>query len=228
MNFLQMVQRLHSEAGRQGTTPATVLSQTGMNSRLVAWIQSAYEDIQNLYQTWLFLVDDFSFSTVSGTANYTPAVAGITDLQSWKFNPNHDCLSGIRLYSAEADETDLIYCPWDEYRTIYKFGAHRSATDRPSVFSIKPDKSMELWANPNAVFTVNGEYIKQAHTLSANADVPLFDDYHMVIVWRALMLYGAFEGANDAYTHGQNEYEDLLAKLIVDQLPKITWGPPLA
>ena len=138
-------------------------------------------------------------------------------------------MSGVRVYSSASDETELVYLPWDDFRATYGFGAHRSASGRPIAFSIKWDDSLETYPTPDDVYTMNGEYIKTVDEMSAATDEPPYpSDFHLIVVWRGLMLYGAFEGATDAYTHGQNEYDDLLYKLREDQLPKIKWGPPLA
>jgi len=201
-----------------------------MNARLVNWIGTAYEDIQRLHESWLFRVGEFSFSTIDGTQNYTPDGVSITDLAYWKYDPDPNNLSGIRLYSSESDEADLIYFPWDDFRATYKFGSARSQSGRPTIFSIKPDMSMDLWAIPDAVYTVNGEYIKTVDTLSTsdNTDTPVIpSDHHMIIVWKALMLYGSFEGAPEAYSHGEKEYKGALAKLKLNQLPRMVYGSPL-
>jgi len=227
MNFLQLVQRLHSETGRQGTAPAAVTGQTGMNQRLVNWILTAYEDIQGLHESWLFRRDDFSWPTIATVQNYTPAGVGIDDLAAWWFDPNHNNLSGIRLYSVVADEADLIYLPWNDYRTTYKFGSSRSQSCRSTIFSIKPNMSMDLWAIPDTIYTVNGEYVKTIQIMEANDDIPILPDYHMIIVWKGLMYYGAFEGAPEVYAHGKEEYDRILPRLEMNQLPKITWGAPL-
>ena len=220
-DFLELVQRLHAEAALEGTAPSTVADQSGMALNLVNWINTAYANVWNLYESWLFRRGEFSFSTTATTSNYTPSAAGISDLSSW-------FIRGVQIYSSVADESDLIYMSWDDFRMNYRRGTARSETTRPSVFSIKPDRSMELYPIPNAVFNVNGEYIMQADVLSENADVPVFDDQHrMIIVWGALMLYGASEGAPAEYIHGQNEYERMIGSLELEQLPKPHWGPSL-
>lgn len=228
MNFLQLLQRLHSEAGLQGTAPAIVTGQTGMNARLVNWIQTAYGNVQGLHETWLFRSADFSFPTIATVQNYTAVGVGLTDFANWKYDPDPNNLSGIRLYSSEADEQDLIFMPWDDFRATYKYGSARSDSARPTIFSIKPDMSMDLYAIPDAVYTVNGEYVKSIDELSGNTDTPLFpSDYHMIIVWGALMLYAAYEGAPEVYAHGNKEYRDMLVKMSMNQLPKMMYGAPL-
>ena len=227
MNFLQLVQRLHTETGRQGTTPSTTVSQTGMNARLVNWINTAYEEIQSLHETWRFRIADFSFSTIASTQNYTPTGVSITDLAQWKYDPDHNNLSGIRIYSSVADETDLIFVPWEDFRATYKLGSNRTVSARPTVFSIRPDNSMDLWAIPDAVYTVNGEYVKSTDELSGNTDTPLFSDCNMIIVWKALMYYGAFEGAPEVYVFAEDQYNKLLYSLERTQLPQLQYGQSL-
>ena len=184
--------------------------------------------MQGEHPTWLFRTDDFSFQTQANIGAYTAATAGISDLAAWKFDPDSNNLSGIRLYSSEQDEQDMVYLSWDLFKANYRFGAARLQVQRPSTFSVKPDMSLDFWPIPDAAYTVNGEYIKRIATMAENDDEPILPDFHMIIVWRALMYYGAFQGAPEAFAHGQNEYRKLLARLEENQLPKVQWGPPLA
>ncbi len=226
--FLKLVQRLFSETARQGVAPTTTVSQSGMNQRLINWINTAYEDIQNLHETWIFRRKEFEFSTIAAQANYTYNEVGLTDLASWFFNPDHNHVSGIRAFLTENDEQDLIFFPWEDFRANYLYSANRSVTTRPTVFTIKTDQSIQLWAIPDKVYTINGEYIAIADTLDGDTDTPVFNQYQMIIVWRALMFYGAFEGAPEVYAHAENEYKALLRKLEFNQLPRMGYGPPLA
>lgn len=222
MTNIELCQRLRQEAGIAGSGPSTVVSQSGELERVVSWINSAYEDIQNIRATWRFLQESFTFSTIDGTQNYTPSDVSLSDLSAWKT----DCFT---LYSSESDEQDLTYLLWKNFKRTYIFGANRSVSTRPTMFTVKPDNSVSLWAIPDAVYTVTGEYYKKAQSMSANDDEPLIpSQFHMIIVWKALMLYGAYSGASDVYTHGEREYKNYLRKLEADQLPKITFGEPLA
>jgi hypothetical protein len=228
MNFLQLVQALHHEAGLQGAPPATVVNPTGMAAKLVRWINTAYADVQNEHETWLFRQKEFSFNTVAGTQDYSPVGVGINDLQSWKVGLNPARASGIRLYSSVSDEQDLFFAPWQLFRDTYNYGSFRTQSGRPTVVTIAPDKTLKLWPTPDAIYTVNGEYVLAADQMSINADEPIIPESQMVIVWKALMLYGAFEGAADVYAHGKSEHRKALGKLSVSQLPKMGFGAPLA
>ena len=224
MTFLELCQRLRLEAGVSGTGPVSVLNQAGSYEKLVKWVQAAYEDIQNEHDDWFFLQTEFSFSTISGVQNYTKTAVGLDELRNWKMGQ----LGDIRIYSSVSDETWLEYIPWDEFRANYLIGTSRTSQGRPSVFSIKPDMSMSLWQTPDAVYTVNGEYFKRAQTLTTNTSEPIFpQQYHMMIVWRALMYYAAKTAADEKYAHGQNEYRRLLNSMEQEMLPQIGYGAPL-
>jgi len=213
---------LRQEAGLSGTGPASVLSQVGEMKRIVDWAASSYEDIQNLHATWRFLRTDFSFSTIASTQDYTLAAVSLTDFSEWIKND-------IRIYSSAADESPLEYYPWDIFRQAFFFGAQRTQTGRPSVVTVKPNNALALWALPDAVYTVNGEYYKSAQVMTANADIPVIPTkFQMIIVWKALMHYGAYAGAEEKYAHGNNEYKKLLSMLEFDQLEDFTYGEPLA
>lgn len=225
MNFLSMCQRLRSEAGLSGSGPASVLSQTGMQKKIVDWVRSADEDIQNLHSDWEFLVRDFDFATTAAQQAYTPDDAGVSDLNKWRSN---DC-EQISCRIEYADEQFLIMLSWRDFKRTYLNGVSRSITGRPQFFAIKPDKSMILYPIPDAEYNISGEYFRKAKSLTENTEEPLYpSEYHMAAVWRALVLYGAYDAANEKYTHGQNEYNRLIGAMEANQMPEIAWGEPLA
>lgn len=228
MTFLELLQRLHRETDTQGTAPTNVTGLSGMNNKLVGWISSAYDDIQRLHETWLFRQSEFSFPTVATTQNYDQTDASVTNLSQWKYSQSPCDLSGITCYSSVSDEQNLLYLPWADFRAVYKFGSYRTQAGRPLYFTVKPDNSIDLWPIPDAIYTISGEYIITIDTMAISADTPIIPaDFHMAIVWRALMFYGASEGAGEVYAQGQSEYSRILAQLEINQLPKMTFGPPL-
>ncbi|MBC8438989.1 MAG: hypothetical protein H8D87_04820 [Deltaproteobacteria bacterium] len=222
MNFLEICQRARSEAGIPGTGPSSVVAQTGQLLRVVQWVSEAYEEIQNLHPTWRFLQKSFDFSTIIGTATYTPTGVALSDFGKWKTND-------FRVYLTESDETFLVFEPWETFRSYYNFGAFRSQTGRPIVITVKPDDSLMTYPISEQVYTIDGQYYRSAHIMTANADEPLFaTQFHMAIVWKALMLYSGDLGAADLYAHAQLEYKKLSNKMRFKYLPKVTFGRPLA
>lgn len=225
MTFLEMCRRLRLEAGISGAGPTSVTGQTGDYEKVVEWVKSAYQDIQNTHDRWLFLQGGFSFNTVAGTQEYTATAAGITDLATWKFQQDGD----MRAYSSYGDEQWLEYMPWADFRANYLYGSSRETTGKPTTFTVKPNNALVFYPIPHDAYTIDGEYWKVPDTLSANSDTPIFPArFHMAIVWRALVFYGAKVAAEEAYQHGAKEYDKLMDALERDQLPKIIWGNPLA
>ena len=221
MNKLQLVQRFNQEVAATGETISTTINQTGMIKRLVDWIDSAYQDIQDLHEDWDFLRADFSFPTVSGTREYAKADISLDELNAWE-------VDDIRIYTVTSDETNLEYTAWDDFKYQFLFGPHRVNTGRPFFFSIDPVGSFWTGLIPNAVFTINGEYFKRAQVMSLDADIPLIPTQsQMAIVWRALMFYGAFEGADEVYSHGEKEFARVLSQLEFREVPRQTFlkGP---
>lgn len=222
--FLELCSDLRREAGISGAGPTTVVSQTGEMGRVVEWVKKAYRDLQNLHANWDFLKTEFSFSTIASTANYTKTAAGLTELGSWKVDEFTCYLTATGV----ADEQPLEYVPWDDFKAGYTLGTLSTQTNRPQVVTVKPDQSLTFWPIPNDVYTIKGEYYKRAQAMTVNSDEPLIPlAFQDVIVWRALMFYGAYTGADEKYSHGQNEFKRLLAKLEENQLPAMMLGEPL-
>jgi hypothetical protein len=226
MNFLQLVQRLRIEAGASGSGPVSVLSQAGELARLVLWVNAAWTDIQNERQDWGWLQSSFSFVTINAQATYTPVQCGLTDHGAWKDTTFRSYLTATG-YSTE-NYMDMI--SYDNWRDTYQYGSNRTTYSNPVVFAIKPaDKSICLGPVPTSDYTIIGEYFKAPTELVLDADIPAMPtNYHMAIVYRALMMYGMYEGVGDAIQRGQMEYDKLMRKIRADQLPEIMVNGALA
>lgn len=228
MNFLDLCKRLRQEAGGSGTGPASVTDQTGFDKQIVDWIATSYEFIQNLHPTWLFLRKDFEFDTTIGKREYSIADTGITDLRNWKIDQYGDIRYYLKSSGVNAEQY-MQFLIWDDYKQIYLFGSTRNASGQPQFCSIHPDKSLDFYLVPDAVYTINGEYWRTPDVMTANTSIPIFpDEFHMIIVWYALTLYGAFDSAEEKYSQGRNEYRKMKLALEFDQLPVVSYGKPLA
>lgn len=227
LTFLQLCSRLRQEVGISGAGPIAVTGQTGELKRIVDWVLGAYEEIQNKHKNWKFLQNEFSFNTVSGTQAYAltdAALATMTELATWKRDD-------VRIYltaTGTSDETRLRYCPWENFKATYLFGASRATTGKPTHFSIKPDKSIVFWPKPDAIYTCVGEYFKRAQTMTANADEPLLpDEYHMLIVWQAIVTYAVYTASPEVYAGAKEKVALYMPKLELDQLPPLIMAGPL-
>jgi hypothetical protein len=224
MTFLQICQRLRQEAGVSGTGPASVLSQTGEMKRIVDWVNTAWEDIQLSRTNWNWMRADFSFDTTLDDYDYTAAEAGITTrFSQW----DTDTIKSFRTSVGVSNEFELGELLYSRYRSIYLVGPQPSGT--PICFSLAPDRKLLLGPKPDGVFTVSGQYWKTPQVLAVDADEPEMPaEFHMLIVWKALEMYGYYEAASECVGRGQKYGNRYMNRLELNQLPDVMMAEPLA
>ena len=223
MTLLQLCNRLIAEAGISAQPMTTTVGQTGELGRVVNWIQQAWLDIQSSQTTWRWMRKSAAMITVAGqSGGYKPAA---DDVATWT-------LDAARNYvTARGDITEIFmnFVEYDDFRNSYLYGALRYAQSRPMVFTINPDNTLSFGPVPTGDYTVTNDYYKKPAEMAgdtAEPDMPAA--FHAGIVWRALMFYGGYEAASEAYNRGMNEYGIVLDKLEVSQLPMIQMSGPLA
>lgn len=225
MTFLQLATRLRQECAGSGTGPTAVTGQTGELKRIVDWIATADEDIQRRHNEWKFMVGSFTLNTVADANSYAAAdcVTPVTNLRDWKRET-------FRIYLLSAgvgNETDLAYMDYQSWYETYNTGAQTS--QRPLHFTVGNDTSIKLGPAPDAVYRISGEYGKSVTTLAANTDTPLYpSEYHMLAIYRGMMKYGRYTGAQEVYQDGRGEYNRMLAEMEITQLPELLMAGSLA
>ena len=224
--FLELCQSMMREAGISGSI-VSVTGQTGEAARVVNWIARAYNEVQLERSDWEFLRADVEFDTTAGTASYTAASADVASFGEWRFRSN-----GWRAYSAAtgyADEQPVCYVPYDAFRNTYMYGTQRTAQGRPQAVTQKPDMSLMFWPVPDAAYSIVGEQYRAPYTFTANADTPVFAArFHDVILWRAMMFYGEYEGDSTVFTSAQAKCQSMLARLEESYAPEWEQSEPLA
>ena len=234
MNFLSITQRLWLEAGASGVSPgpSTTVNQTGEFARLVTWVNSAWNEIQSHHPDWGWLRNSASFATVDsqgayelGTGAGTVGVA-VANFGMWVPGTTRNYITATGLPSEVFMGDDISY---DEWRDQYFYGALRTSPTRPMVAAVSPTKALCLGPVALAGYTITRDYFAAPTAMVADADVPALPaQFHEVIMWRALMLYGGFEGAADAYDRGKENHDKLMARLEADRLPGVQTAGPLA
>jgi hypothetical protein len=212
MNRLQLCQRARAEMGLGGSGPTTTIAQTGEMLQVVNWVDTAWERIQSM-RNWDWL---WETATVTVLAN-TSALAGtIPDKRYVK--------DGVR----NPDGAELTYMPWAAFRLAYPSTFIVAGT--PSVWTIRPDKAFQVNAKPasNTAFSV--ERYKNPTVMTTDSDATtgtpqgIPSEHHMLIVWRAVMLYAGHDEAQVLYNHAQAEYKKVLAAMGATDAPAIHWG----
>lgn len=216
MDFLTLARRLVTEAGISGNGPSSVLNQSGEMKRVVGWIQSAYDDIQLHRVDWYWLRGDFSFTTTAGKFRYSPAEAGIlTRFANWDFNS-----MAVSTDVSSNDKSLLSFVSYQQYRDHYLQSVMTSS--RPLVVAASPKLELLIGDKPDRGYLITGEYFKTPQQLTANDSVPeLPAQFHMAIVYRALMHYARFEAAGEIYQDAEMNYKRFLRKIERNQMPDI-------
>lgn len=237
MNYLQLCQRLMSEASIPGVMSTTV-GLSGELLRVANWIADAWTEIQTQHEDWTFMRSSYlqgnafgcKFTTVSGQAVYqlgsAPGTVGVADVGKWdrySFR-NYSTAAGI------SNEIEMGYITYDQWRDAYMMGALRTSPTRPITIAIGPNFSVNLGPPPLDGYTIEADYWVPAQQFSANDDLPqgLPDRFHIAIVWKALVAYGEYESAAEAISRGERSYARVYSRIEALYAPEITVGSALA
>jgi len=227
--YLQLSTYLRQNTTDSGTGPSAVTSQTGELGRIVAWVASSYTELQQA-KLWRWLRKSFTVSATSGDGAYeyddctdTVSLVAIARFSSW-YKHTFKCY----LTSAGVGaEYPLRWLPWEEFRRIYRYGTQTDAP--PCHVSEDPTRAFVLGPIPDATYTVSGDYQLGPQILAANGDEPeMPSQYHMLIVYDAMIRYGFHRVAPEALQFAQTEHSRLMSALRREQLPQITLGSSIA
>jgi len=229
MTFLELCKRTAAEAGVSHATPAptTVVGQTGELQRIIEWVNSAYESIQNSHAIWKFLRFGFTVQTVVNQDAYVFSACTDTTLTTAIVNFGSWVRDSFKIFQVSvADEGEVPYMPYESWRLYYRMGTQ--VANRPQYATILPDDKIGLGPKPNLIYTFSGDYYRSPKKMAVDGDIPLMPaQYHMAIVWAALMLYAGHEEAGSLYTHAQEEHRKIYSALKLNQLPPIVMAGPL-
>lgn len=236
MTRLELVQRLAQEAGIEAPTATT--SQTGESLRLVNWIDQAWSEVQSKRQDWRWmrasniLGSGVSFTTTSGTSYYTlgtgPGTVGVAadNFTAW-------VKDSFRNYTTTVGFTNEIFMDpihFDEWRNSYMYGAMRNVRTRPVAVAIGPNNEVCVGPPPTSDYTITGDYYMAPSAMASDSATPtgLPKQFHMVIVYLALIYYARYESAPEVLDAGQSNYVNLMRRLEAVQAQSVHAGGPLA
>lgn len=230
MNFLELAQRFRREGGISGNGPSSVLSQAGEMQSVVEWTNEGWADIQGSHATWKWMYRRAYFNTVIGQDQYpvTSVIdeateAALTGLGHWW----KDTASMYELALGRSDEKPLGWKSYEVWRASHDIGAP-PPNNRPQIMVVENSGAIRLTPAPDKVYRVRIDYQQAPYKMAANADIPAMpEQFHMAIVWRALMLYGEHEAAIEMLAKGQKNFNRLMSRLETNQLPDLEEGLPL-
>ncbi len=221
-NFLQICQRVRSEAGISGSGPATVVAQVGQLERVVNWAAESWLDIQNARSDWRFQWKQQSIALEAGVYQRSPtAISAYVD----KIDDARCFLYRQSIGNADAQPID--YEPWEIYSLAHSRWAN-FPTGRPSVFTFSPDLKLQFPCYLDDDYTMIVEYYQDPQILEADADTTrLPRKYIMAIVWNAVMKYADNEESGARRATAERQYRRIYANMVRTETPPVRLGDPL-
>lgn len=100
---------------------------------------------------------------------------------------------------------------WDRFRGASGQEFEYERWWRPLVYwAISPDERLYIAPTPEEVFTLRASYYIKPTSFALNSDEPTFDgQYHLILVWRALMELASFDAAPEVYARAQMNFANL-------------------
>lgn len=226
MNLLQLANRVKRKCRITGAPMTSVDGQIEEYQRVLDWVNEAWVDIQLSRENWLWMRASASCPTVLNQATYAPTTDfSLTDFANWATNT-------FRTYQTSAGKSSELRTnpiTYDQWRDYWQFGATRTAASRPVEFCVTPSLSLGVGPVPVAGYTLTADYYKVAAELVLATDIPaLPPQYHMIIVYRAMMYYGASEAASEIYQEGAIEFKRFMHMIVLNQLDDFSMGGALA
>lgn len=226
MTFLQLVQKLQRllriEQSALGSTPTTVVGQTGVLGELVHFIADSWTDIQNDNAHWLFMQKRGTLALP--VSNINVAFTSIADFETLILSDADGRGRFITMYrDSVADEQIVRYIPYQDWQQSYLQRGDRGS-GMPALFTVLPDGRLEFDLTADDDYTLRFDYRRTAQALAADGDEPIVAArYHNAIVWWAINRYycttrsetGAF------FNTSARELKREMQKLINEQTPEI-------
>lgn len=219
MTFIELARRLCQESGISGDGPTSITGNIGEYQRVIDWINQSWLEIQIEHPNFAWMLGEVQFTTTAGQGEYTPVECGVNDFGKWK-------IESFRCYetaSGVGNEMFLTPITYDAWRNTYQFNTYRTTTTRPTVIA-EGDVGHKLCLGPvpTVGYTVLGQYWKAPSYLTSDSDTPeLPTQFHMAIVYRAMMEYAAYESAPEVYQRGELKYKQMMTRIESDQAPRI-------
>lgn len=215
MNYLALLQRLHSETLRSTAAPAAVTGLTGRNERLKNALDDAWLEVQS-ERDWRWMRATTDAALTIDLQTYAPADLGIVSrFGRWRHEDDDYCPV---LYIAGSPNSlwHLSQRGLDDFRQLYIYRTQGSST--PIAFSIDEADQLLLGPAPAAAYKLRAEYWKEPLVLAADDDEPdMPDRFHMLLVWRALMDIARSDAAPELLSRAETNYGNLHDKLLFDQ-----------
>lgn len=221
MNYLELCQQVNLEVSGTSAVPLAVTGQSGRLANIVNWVAQEYRTIEMLSESWEFRQVTGIEKTLT-TAAFSYSIAStfaITDLL--KLDEEM-----LYLYDSSLGKSDKSKLEFFNYRTFMeRFRDPAGSTGRPKFCTVDPSGNVLFDVTPDiSTYVFLFDYVRKANTLTDDADEPAFaEEFHQVIVWRAVRRFGINSIAPEVMNMAQNEARLYMNKLKERYLPELEW-----
>lgn len=215
MTYLDLCQRLRQEVGAAGDGPAAVTGQHGEYKRFIDWVRQEWIGIQTTYPDWRFawaegmieMEDEFRDYSLPG--DFGAFIEGTIFM----------------------DDRPITLLPYRVFRQRFR----NASPTTPRYITVTPvdvlrlNSKVQIDAAPGQGQKLWFEYYRSPQVLQGNTDIPrLPTEYHMLIVYQAMVQYGMYENAAEVVQQGASNVARLMNDMLRSELPTIRTPGALA
>lgn len=225
-----------------------VITKVNLTPNAGTWAAGTAEgSLEFSTQTGTFVAENLEVSAVNlatiaedsiGVDEYAPGDitddttnAAITRFKEWIINDIDNPPVVFLASDGVGTQRWMVWTTWANYKTLYRIGTVQPGP--PVHIAIDPQNNLVIGPKPgpslDGPYTITGEYRKSAQILAADGDEPeMPEDFHYLIVYRALEKYGWQESASEVIDRAQLEGGREMTRLRRNQLPHFKRTDPLA
>lgn len=199
--FLELSVECRSLSGIGGTGPADVVTAQGIELKIVNYIKHAWNAIQAHPKNWKWMWRDYlpaggnPLQTVPTTQDYV--LVGVEEIFVKTFR-SYLTATGV------ADRQRMTWLDYEKFQRAY--GIVVSTEDRPIKATRLPTGNLRIYPTPDAIYSIEFEYMKTPQILAANGDIPEMPErFHQLIVYEALKRFGKAHDAPEIENFGETE-----------------------
>ena len=214
MNFLQGIQRLHSESMKGSAAPTGVTGGNDRHQRYANWYADAWREIQS-ERAWRWMRASLDVALTVDQQTYTAAGLGAVRFGRWRPQDPDYC---VQSYAAASPSAlfDLHFWQLDRFRDNWVY--RDMGASQPFTWTIDERDQLLIGPRPSEAFKLRIDYWKEPSELVVDADAPdIPERFKLLPMWRALIEVGKADAATEVLLRAEKNYADLHGRLMADQ-----------
>ena len=230
MNYLELTQKAVRLSGVRLDPPTSVSAAKGLAADFFTYVNDAWRDLQMERPEWYFRIKETQIDIDPTVLESGQKVSRLNIQSPINRSFNFMALYDFHIKDANDPEdkpTSMTYIPWNNYpeRTSLEleYNEQTQNPNRPNVFTVSPDGDVWLYPIPDKTYVLNFFGIKKIQELCQDCDVPFLpNEYHDMIVWRAIRDYAMYMQDAAMMEKARARYLPLKKHLDDEYMPHMT------